>query len=172
MEEIPSWRKNEEKESPKVKLSAKEKTKASLAKISEFRKRLNIVFVFLPVILFWIIFGFIYLFGQLGLIRIESVPQEITPTTPYQVQFTEVGSDIFEISWETQEPTIGFIRYGESAYTMDLIGQNTEDSGGKKTKHVVRVDGLIEGETYYIEIHSDAKAYGEGGEALVVTMLD
>ena len=54
---------------------------------------------------------------------------------------------------------------------LTLIGQAEKDSGSARKLHQIVVDGLDSGQKYYLEIHSNAKAYGEEGEPLSVRTL-
>ena len=97
---------------------------------------------------------------------------EISDTTPYDVKFTEVSSSGFSIEWKTKESTIGFIKYGTTEIVLDLIGQAENDPGGYKKSHKIEVAGLDSGMKYYVEVHSNAQAFGEEGNPLSVETLD
>ena len=98
--------------------------------------------------------------------------QEVGASTPYAVRFVEVGSNEFTIEWKTQEKTIGYIKYGMSEDFIGVIGQETSDPGAYRDYHKITVDGLEPGQKYFVEIHSNAQAFGNSGEPLEIVTLD
>jgi hypothetical protein len=153
----PPWRKEQENKSNK-------KTQTNLSKYAWILIAISLVVIVLG--------GVVFVRTYIAKLSIENTLTALDDTTPYATKFNEVGSDTFTIEWKTKTPTIGFIKYGLDDKSMDLIGQASENSGDPKKHHVIKVDGLDKGEKYYIEIHSNARVYGEEGIPLNITTLD
>jgi hypothetical protein len=153
---FPSWHSNSEpKEAPK-------------------KKKIPKAFLILLVIVLIIsLVGLgVVIFNAINEFRTNQLLAGVDNTTPYSVRFSEVGSDNFTITWKTKSPTLGFIKYGPDSLGMDLIGQAEENPGETRTEHSIKVSGLESGQKYFIEIHSNAKAFGKDGLPLEIVTLD
>lgn len=95
---------------------------------------------------------------------------ELERIRPRNMRITEVGKDYFIVEWRTSTSTTGFIQYGDTSSTVNLIAQDISGTNSTKS-HAVRVSGLVEGRKYYFWVMSDNIAFGKDGRALEVLTL-
>ena len=102
------------------------------------------------------------------------LPRASPEYIPQKINLTNITDTSFTASWVTQEPAIGFVKYGENAgnlttITVDERDQLTGDSGEYRT-HYVSVLGLKPQTTYYFKLGSQGKRlYDNNGQSLSIT---
>ena len=129
-------------------------------------------------------FGILSIIGILAVIGVGiSIPQVIEffqqPTrtstqaksgfTPQQVNFIRTFSTEFTITWQTQSPVIGAIRYGRNPDQLDSAAAELDPSQNKST-HLVRVIDLKPGTTYYVEIISGGENFDNQGQPFSISL--
>ena len=84
---------------------------------------------------------------------------------PKNVTITNIDSDSFTVSWVTEIPTIGVIRFGQEE-KLDHVASDSRDQLSQDTKnyttHYVNVDNLKPQSLYFFKI-------GSGGQSFQVT---
>lgn len=86
---------------------------------------------------------------------------------PYNV-FVEKGNSehSVRISWLTKGKCVGFILYGSSSNTLDLVAVDLVNKA-KSTKHEVLLENILSSENYYFLINSGDKSYGSNGSPII-----
>ncbi|MBN1374401.1 hypothetical protein JW962_03670 [Candidatus Dojkabacteria bacterium] len=90
----------------------------------------------------------------------------VSKTNPVEANVTMVGGNCFLAYWETEEESIGYVKYGSSPDTINLVGKNKEGFI-YSTRHEIKVCDLTEPE-YYVIIVSDGVPYGLNGVPIKV----
>lgn len=82
---------------------------------------------------------------------------------PYNV-FVEKGEKEYsaKISWITKGECVGFILYGNSSNSLDLVAVDLTNKA-KSMKHEVVLENILSSERYYFLINSGEKSYGSNG---------
>jgi len=87
----------------------------------------------------------------------DFLPRAGPEATPKNLEITNVTDQSFTVSWVTDEATVGFVRYGESASVSttatDERDQLSGDTGSFRVHHVT-VRGLSESTKYYFKVGS------------------
>lgn len=76
---------------------------------------------------------------------------------PDNIQVTQIEHAV-EISWQTEQPTVGGIVYGTSPDNLDSAVA-TKTGSQITTIHLAKIENLTPGETYYYQIISSGKRY-------------
>ena len=97
--------------------------------------------------------------GGILIIEKKAKPDE-TPPTISGIGIKDITYSSVTISWQTNEATDGFVKYGETT-DYGLIAGNPEES---KTSHSVNLVSLIPGTTYHFRILSK-DSYGNLGSS-------
>lgn len=126
------------------------------------------------------ILGLIVLFigAGAGVILVGSgagfLPRAGPEYTPKNLQITNVTDETFTVSWVTDEPTVGFLSYGDNPSVSTTITDDRDqvsgDTGSFRTHHVT-VRGLAAETTYYFKIGSGPgqDLYDNAGQPYEVT---
>ena len=86
---------------------------------------------------------------------------------PYNV-FVEKGQKEYsvKISWITKGECVGFILYGNSSNSLDLVAVDLTNKA-KSMKHEVVLENILSSERYYFLINSGEKSYGSNGSPVI-----
>ena len=119
------------------------------------------------------IFGLLILVGGLiaGILLVsqrQGLTTQAGPTAqPKNVRISNVGSNSYTVSWTSDVPVTGFLKYSDNPTRLTLPAGDTRDqiSGttNQYTTHYVDVTGLSADKTYYFEIGSGSQTYNDGG---------
>jgi len=89
-------------------------------------------------------------------------------STPKNVKITNRSSNGFAVSWTSDSPVTGYLKYKEDPTNLNLPAGDLRDqiSGTVETytTHYVEVTGLSADKTYYFEIGSGQQTYNDGGK--------
>ena len=119
------------------------------------------------------IFGLLILIGGLiaGILLVsqrQGLTTQAGPTAqPKNVRIANIGSGGYTVSWTSDVPVTGFLKYSDNPTRLTLPAGDTRDqiSGttNQYTTHYVDVTGLSADKTYYFEIGSGSQTYNDGG---------
>ena len=88
--------------------------------------------------------------------------------TPKDVKISNRGSTGFTVSWDSDVPVTGFLKYSDNPTNLTLPAGDQRDqiagSTNQYTTHYVDVTGLSADKTYYFEIGSGSQAYNDSGK--------
>ena len=88
--------------------------------------------------------------------------------SPKNVRITNRGTNTFSVSWTTDTPTTGFVRYSENPARITSPAGDVRDqiSGTAQsyTNHYVNITGLAADTTYYFVIGSGPQTYNDEGK--------
>ena len=86
--------------------------------------------------------------------------------SPQQVEISNITDKSFTVSWLTQEPAIGLVKYGENNQ-VELVARDVRDpiTGENRpyTTHMVQIVGLTPNSSYSFEIQSGNKTFDNNG---------
>ncbi len=83
-----------------------------------------------------------------------SAPVDCTGPIVSNVQTVDIGAFDASVTFDTDEPTIGTVRYGESCGALT----ETAAQGGYRTDHSVKLSGLAENRTYFYAVDAEDEA--------------
>jgi len=87
---------------------------------------------------------------------------------PKSVKVANLGSSNLTITWITDTPVIGLVKYSDNPARLNLpAGDNRDQQSGTSgsfTTHFVDLVGLTPGKTYYFEIVSGSQTYDDNGK--------
>jgi hypothetical protein len=122
--------------------------------------------------------GVLILLGGLvaGVILVNSRQGLLTkagPTeAPKNVKISDLGSNTFTVSWVTDTPVTGYLKYSENPAKITTPAGDTRDqiSGSSQgyTNHYVKVTGLNPDKTNYFMIGSGSQLYDDNGKPFEV----
>lgn len=86
---------------------------------------------------------------------------------PYNV-FVEKGEKEYSarISWVTKADCVGFVLYGNSNNSLDLVAVDLKNKA-KSMNHEVVLENILSSEHYYFLINSGEKSYGSNGSPVI-----
>ena len=88
--------------------------------------------------------------------------------TPKDVKISNRGSTGFTVSWDSDVPVTGFLKYSDNPTNLTLPAGDQRDqiagSTNQYTTHYVDVTGLSADKTYYFEIGSGSQTYNDSGK--------
>jgi len=86
---------------------------------------------------------------------------------PYNV-FVQKGEKEYStrISWVTKAECVGFVLYGNSSNSLDLVAVDLKNKA-KSTNHEVVLENILSSEHYYFLINSGEKSYGSNGSPVI-----
>ena len=93
----------------------------------------------------------------------DSIILDTRPPSISNVAVNQMGPDTVEISWRTDEPAFGAVRYGAAIRSYNERGAEDrsglpQQDGGYGTEHRVRLTRLYPGRTYYASIEAIDRA--------------
>lgn len=102
------------------------------------------------------------------------LPRAAPEYVPNQVKITNISDQGFTISWLTQEPTIGFIKYGLSPEDLNqtVVDERDQLTGSSNDfrSHYITVQDLNPQTTYYFKLGSFGnQLYDNQGSAFSIT---
>jgi len=106
----------------------------------------------------------------------QGLESQAGPTeSPKNVKISNLGSTTFSVSWTTDTPLTGLIKYSEDPTKVNTPAGDARDqiSGTSQgyTNHSVNVTGLGANKTYYFLIVSGSGTYDENGKPFQVRTL-
>ncbi len=114
--------------------------------------------------------GVVLVNGRQGLLT-KAGPTE----APKNVKISNLGSNTFTVSWTTDTPVTGYIKYSEDPTKINTPGGDIRDqiSGSSQsyTNHYVSVTGLNPDKTNYFMIGSGSQLYDDTGKPFEVRIL-
>lgn len=83
--------------------------------------------------------------------------------TPKDVRVTNITDTAFTVTWMTDKPVAGFVKWGDTSN----LGQTTQaDVGSKAVRaHTVTIKGLTKNKPYYFSVNSGGQDYKNNGLA-------
>lgn len=88
--------------------------------------------------------------------------------TPKDVKISNRGSTGFTVSWDSDVPVTGYLKYSDNPTNLTLPAGDQRDqiagSTNQYTTHYVDVTGLLPNKTYYFEIGSGSQTYNDNGK--------
>ncbi len=88
--------------------------------------------------------------------------------TPKDVKIANRGSTGFTVSWDSDVPVTGYLKYSDNPTSLTLPAGDQRDqiagSTNQYTTHYVDVTGLSPDKTYYFEIGSGSQTYNDNGK--------
>ncbi len=88
--------------------------------------------------------------------------------TPKDVKISNRGSAGFTVSWDSDVPVTGFLKYSDNPTNLTLPAGDQRDqiagSTNQYTTHYVDISGLSANTTYYFEIGSGSQTYNDNGK--------
>lgn len=107
--------------------------------------------------------GGIYLVNSRTSLETKAGPTE----SPKNIKVTNRGSNTISISWTTDVPMTGYLRYSEDPAKINLPAGDVRDqiSGTSQsyTNHYVNITGLNPNKQYYFNIGSGSQTYNDNG---------
>lgn len=89
--------------------------------------------------------------------------------TPQQVRITNISNDSFTLSWVTSRATPGFVSYGKSISSLDLVAQQGTLLPNTSLVHSVLVSNLTQNTTYFFKIGSGNNLFDNSGQPYQIT---
>jgi len=106
----------------------------------------------------------VFLVGQQQLLGTKAGPTAV----PRNVKIINRGSNALTVTWISDVPVTGFVKYSDNPAKMTLPAGDIRDQvAGNTTQyttHYVDVTGLTPDKTYYFEIGSGSVMYNDGGK--------
>ena len=106
--------------------------------------------------------------GRQGLLT-KAGPTE----APKNVKISDNGSNTFTVSWTTDTPVTGYLKYSENLAKINTPAGDIRDqiSGTSQgyTNHYAKVTGLNPSQAYYFMIGSGSQMYDDNGKPFSVT---
>jgi hypothetical protein len=99
----------------------------------------------------------VYLVQNRQLFRLKASPE----VTPRNIQKTNVSDSSFTVTWTTDKNTEGFIKWGESASSLDKTATTSPIQAS--SIHSITVYGLVPGSNYFFKINSDGANFDNEG---------
>ncbi|MFC1711609.1 Ig-like domain-containing protein [Patescibacteria group bacterium] len=123
-------------------------------------------------------FGLIFLIAAIatGLYFINqgkfSLTKSDSTAIPKKIKITNISDKQFTVSWVTDEPTTGYIKYDQTPKVKTEAKDDRDKLTGEQTKnliHYVTVRNLTPAKTYHFKIGSGSRLYDNNGQAYQVT---
>jgi len=102
------------------------------------------------------------------------LPRAAPEYAPQKVKITNVNENGFVVSWITQDPTTGFVKWGESASNLTTTTTDDRDqlagSSNEYRTHYISIQNLKPGSTYYFKLGSQKnQLYDNNGQPFSIT---
>ncbi len=102
------------------------------------------------------------------------LPRAAPEYAPQKVKITNVSENGFVVSWITQDPTIGFVKWGETASSLSTTTTDDRDqlagSSNEYRTHYISIQDLKPGATYYFKLGSQKnQLYDNNGQPFSIT---
>lgn len=106
----------------------------------------------------------VFLVGRQQLLGTQAGPTSL----PRNVKIVNRGSNSLTVTWISDVPVTGFVKYSDNPARLTLPAGDARDqiSGNTNqyTTHFVDINGLTADKTYYFEIGSGSQMYNDGGK--------
>lgn len=99
----------------------------------------------------------VFLINRQQFFRLGASPD----TMPKDIRVTNISDTSLTISWITDSQTTGFVKWGDTGSMRNT--QLTQTGGSLTDVHVVQLDGLVAGKTYYFSITSAGNSHDNNG---------
>lgn len=104
----------------------------------------------------------------------DFLPRAAPEYAPQKVKITNLTDTGFTVSWVTQEPTIGFIKYGETTSNLNITATDDRDqltgASGEYRSHYISIQDLKPSKTYHFKLGSQKnQLYDNNGQAFTIT---
>lgn len=107
----------------------------------------------------------VFLVQRENIFKTPAEPEE----TPQQVRITNISNDSFTLSWVTSRATPGFVSYGKSISSLDLVAQQGTLLPNTSLVHSVLVSNLTQNTTYFFKIGSGDNIFDNSGQPYQIT---
>lgn len=102
------------------------------------------------------------------------MPRAAPEYIPQKVKITNLTENSFVVSWVTEEPTIGFIKFGETAVALSVTAIDDRDqltgASGEYRTHYISIQNLKPTTKYYFKLGSEKnQLYDDNGKAFELT---
>lgn len=103
----------------------------------------------------------------------QTIESKAGPTeSPKNIKISNKGSSTFSVSWTTDVPLTGFVKYSDNPAKINLPAGDVRDqiSGTSQsyTNHLANITGLKPNTTYYFLIGSGSQTYDDAGKTFQV----
>ncbi|PIR58813.1 MAG: hypothetical protein COU69_03370 [Candidatus Pacebacteria bacterium CG10_big_fil_rev_8_21_14_0_10_56_10] len=124
----------------------------------------------LTVLILALVLGVVFLGAGPGVF----VPRATPETTPKQVRVTNLSNNSFTVTFATDTPVAGFLKYGQSAGKLDAQSSDDRDklsgSIGEYLLHHITVQGLQPNTTYFYQLGTgDGNTFDDNGQPFSIT---
>lgn len=113
--------------------------------------------IFAVIILIFAVAAGVYLVQNNQVFRIGASPD----MAPQDVRISNISDTSFSVSWTTDKTTVGSLKYG-TAVNQVVTSQPSDETSGQNV-HLVTINNLSPGKTYYFSINSDGTDYDNSG---------
>lgn len=107
--------------------------------------------------------------------RTNFEPKAGPTESPKNIKVTNRGSNTYSLSWTTDTPMTGYVKYSEDPAKINLPAGDVRDqiSGTSQnyTNHYANITGLSPNKTYYFLIGSGSQTYNDNGKPYQVRTL-
>jgi hypothetical protein len=94
-------------------------------------------------------------------------------STPQKIKITNIADDQFTVSWITQEPTVGQVKFGLTTKLESTAKDDRDKLTGEQTDyntHFITVRSLSAEKKYYFKIESDKRLFDNNGQPYEVIL--
>ncbi len=125
-------------------------------------------FFIVVVIVLVVLSGTLLFFYKRDVLNTESSNGDIGGCAPFSLQVKNVSARGFVVEWETMDDCLGFVKYGDSIDSINLIA--FDENGDIAVKeHSVKLTDLKASSIYYVMIISEGTEYGVEGTPIIVS---
>ena len=100
----------------------------------------------------------------------SSEVEDLEMIRPTNMRISEVTDTSFTVEWKTREAVSGYVKYGPTSSSINLMAQDERGTSPSK-RHKVMVSGLSRGQKYYFIVMSDEIAFGRDGVPMEVLTI-
>jgi hypothetical protein len=109
-----------------------------------------------------------FLAGQLQN-SVQYQSKAVQDQTPRNIEVISLTKTSVIISWETNVPNVGAVRFGQSQKDGQNLRVIIADNGSSISRHTVKIDQLVPGSEYIFEIASSNHWYDLSGSPVSFT---
>lgn len=113
----------------------------------------------------FLVFAIVFYFSRSGVLDLSVTETNIS--APNEVIVSNIGSNTATISWFSESPAKGYIKYGRNSNSLTSTGFNTRDPSGQlqnRNVHYVRLSNLNPGTEYFFEIYLNDMKFDNSGQ--------
>lgn len=133
--------------------------------LDQERDQKIISFILLGIGGVFLLFALIFYLTRAGILDISVTDSNIS--TPSEVISSNISSNSATVSWFSETPVKGYIKYGRNATSLTSTGFNTRDPSGQQQNrnvHYVRLSNLNPGAEYFFEIYLNDTKFDNSGQ--------